>query len=80
MNNDPLSYRSKFVLVVWGSPEAPGMCRGRISVHASEIKTMFREFAVEISAFNLSDISEHDLKTRLQKAMGANYDRYFKTN
>ncbi|TPX30728.1 hypothetical protein SmJEL517_g05776 [Synchytrium microbalum] len=75
VGNDPLSQRAKFLLVSWCGPKVKVMRKAKLSVHIADVKTVFKSFAVEISASGLEDLREKDVQLLLKKAMGANYDR-----
>ena len=52
------------------------MRKAKLSVHISDVKSVIKSFAVEVSASSLDELKDSDLQLLLKKAMGANYDRY----
>ncbi|KAL2913429.1 hypothetical protein HK105_207041 [Polyrhizophydium stewartii] len=75
IGNDELSKRAKFVLVSWCGPKVKVMRKAKLSVHIAEVKSVVKNFAVEISAQNVEELNETEVDLLLKKAMGANYDR-----
>jgi len=75
VSNDPMSNRSKFVLVSWCGPEVKVMRKARHSTYASEIKKILQSYAIEKYVTDRFELTEQDLILSLRKAMGANYDR-----
>ena len=66
VGNDELSKRAKFVLVAWCGPDVKVMRRGKLSVHISEVKKVFKNFAIEISAESVDDLKEATVTLKLQ--------------
>ncbi|KAJ3039715.1 hypothetical protein HDV00_011947 [Rhizophlyctis rosea] len=75
IGNDELSKRAKFVLVSWCGPQVKVMRKAKLSVHIADVKSVIKNFAVEIAAGHKEDLNERDINLLLKKAMGANYDR-----
>jgi len=74
-SNDPLSQRTKFVFVTWCGSKVKVMRKAKLSIHISQVKTIFKSFAVEINATIPEDLEESTVMLAVTKAMGANYDR-----
>ncbi|KAJ3049092.1 hypothetical protein HK097_009882 [Rhizophlyctis rosea] len=75
IGNDELSKRAKFVLVSWCGPQVKVMRKAKLSVHIADVKSVIKNFAVEIAAGSKEDLREGEINLLLKKAMGANYDR-----
>lgn len=75
VGNDEYSKRAKFVFISWCGPNVKVMRRAKVSIHATAVKTVIKNFAVEMAASTTKDLNETDITLLLKKAMGANYDR-----
>ncbi|KAH6560595.1 hypothetical protein BASA50_001376 [Batrachochytrium salamandrivorans] len=75
VGNDELSKRAKFVLISWCGSKVKVMRKAKLSVHIADVKSVVKNFAVEISAQNIEDLKDNEIDLLLKKAMGANYDR-----
>lgn len=75
VGNDEYSKRAKFVFISWCGPDVKVMRRAKLSVHGTTVKTVIKNFAVEMAASSIKDLKEEDITLLLKKAMGANYDR-----
>lgn len=75
VSNDPLSTRSKFVLVSWCGPQVKVLRKAKLGVYLSEIKQILNNYAIEKYVSDRHELSESELLLALKKAMGANYDR-----
>jgi len=73
-SNDKESQREKFVLITWIGPKCKIMRKGKISVHAADVKTVLRVYAIEVAAEKKEDLNEEPIVIRLRKAGGASYD------
>ncbi|KAJ8081841.1 hypothetical protein PM082_007687 [Marasmius tenuissimus] len=73
-SNDKESTREKFVLVVWIGPHCKVMRKGKISVHAADVKNVLRVFSIEVAAREKDDLNEDPIVVKLRKAGGASYD------
>jgi hypothetical protein len=73
-SNDKESQREKFVLVVWIGSGCKVMRKGKISVHAANIKEVLRVYSIEVAAREKDDLKEEPIISRLRKAGGASYD------
>eukprot|EP00178_Gracilaria_changii_P004051 TRINITY_DN16228_c0_g2_i1.p2 TRINITY_DN16228_c0_g2~~TRINITY_DN16228_c0_g2_i1.p2 ORF type:complete len:150 (+),score=33.58 TRINITY_DN16228_c0_g2_i1:14-463(+) len=70
---DEQSKRAKFVFVAWVGENVGGLRKGRVSVHKADIKAIFKDFGVEISANDADDLSKEAVTKAVVKAGGANY-------
>eukprot|EP00835_Amoeboradix_gromovi_P003018 NODE_186_length_15678_cov_0.309262.p6 type:complete len:148 gc:universal NODE_186_length_15678_cov_0.309262:1456-1899(+) len=75
IGNDELSTRCKFILVSWVGSNAKIMRKAKISVQLSEVKSVIKVYACEFAANTLNDLKQEEVLLKVQKAMGANYDR-----
>ncbi|KAI9202860.1 uncharacterized protein BJ171DRAFT_162676 [Polychytrium aggregatum] len=75
IGNDELSLRQKFVLISWCGPQVKVMRKAKLAVHIADVKGIIKSFAVEIAGSTSEDLSDKEVKLKVQKAMGANYDR-----
>jgi len=73
-SNDKESQREKFILVTWIGPECKVMRKAKISVHAADVKSVFRVYAIDVPAKEKDDLKEDPIVVRLRKAGGASYD------
>ncbi|KAH7345030.1 hypothetical protein B0J17DRAFT_638061 [Rhizoctonia solani] len=73
-SNDKESKREKFILVTWIGKEVGGMRKGKVSVHAADVKKVLSQFSIEVSAHEADDLIEEPIVVRLRKAGGASYD------
>ncbi len=62
--------RTKFVFVAWGGEKASILKRGKMSVHKASIKTIFKDFALEIATGNKDDLNE---ATFIERVKAINY-------
>ncbi|KAJ2126636.1 hypothetical protein IW136_006626 [Coemansia sp. RSA 678] len=75
MSNDPLSQRTKYVLVSWIGQQLSYMRRARLSVQKSDVTKVLRYFSIEVPATERAELDADDILVQLKKAGGANYDR-----
>jgi len=74
-SNDKESSREKFILIVWIGKDCKGLLRtAKISVHAADVKTVLRVYAIEVAAREKDDLKEEPIVLRLRRAGGASYD------
>jgi len=73
VTGDEESKRSKFVLLTWGGEKAPTLKRAKLSVHKASVKSVIRDFALELHCSNHEELDEHRIKALVIKAGGANY-------
>lgn len=73
--NDKESQRHKFVLIIWIGSDVKVMRKAKLSVHTADVKTVLRQFSIEVPANSFDDLNEEDIVSRLRKAGGASYDK-----
>jgi len=67
------SKRAKFVLITWIGCNVPALKRAKVSTDKSAVKSVVKNFAIEIQTSDLSELKEDHIKSLLLKAGGANY-------
>jgi len=72
--NDKESQREKFILVTWIGSGCKVMRKAKISVHAADVKSVFRTYSIDVAAREKDDLKEDPIIARLRKAGGASYD------
>lgn len=70
---DAESKRAKFVFISWTGPSAGVLRKAKVSVHKANVKSIFREFSVEVQAAEPDDLDASKLLATVVKAGGANY-------
>src|SRR5690606_36400334 len=60
------SERTKFVFFTWEGPEIGAMQRSKISVHKGAVKSVFRDFSLEIQTDTRNDLAEEALVKRIK--------------
>ena len=70
---DEESRRAKFLLLTWGGENAKPMQKAKMSVHKANVKSVFREFGVEIQGGEAADLDPDAVLKVVIKSMGANY-------
>ncbi|KAF8260833.1 ADF-like domain-containing protein [Lactarius quietus] len=73
-SNDKESQREKFILVTWIGSGCKVLRRAKISVHAADVKSVFRAYSIDVAAREKDDLKEDPIIVRLRKAGGASYD------
>ena len=73
ITGDEESKRTKFLFLTWVGEKVSPLRRARISVHKADVKTIVKNFAVEVHVTTLDEVDEEAFKTLLVKAGGANY-------
>ncbi|CAE7087546.1 unnamed protein product [Rhizoctonia solani] len=73
-SNDKESQREKFILVTWIGEDVTGIRKGKVSVHAADVKKVLNTYSIDIAARELDDLLEEPIVVRLRKAGGASYD------
>jgi len=73
VSGDSESRRTKFVFVSWCGPSVGALKRAKMSVHKANIKTIFRDFAVELHGESSEDLTEDIIMAKVKKAGGADY-------
>jgi len=59
--------RTKFALIYWAGPNAPGMRKGKMSVHKASVKTVISDYTIEISSGEKDELEEKDLIEKIKK-------------
>jgi len=59
--------RTKFVFYAWAGPSASVLWKGKISVHKASIKTIFKDFAVELQSDNKEELSEAEIIKQVKR-------------
>lgn len=62
--------RTKFVLVAWGGERASILKKGKMSVHKASIKSIFKDFALELATASKEELDESAL---LERVKAVNY-------
>lgn len=73
ITGDEESKRTKFLFITWVGEKVSPLRRARISVHKADVKTIVKNFAVEVHCTTLDEVDEEEFKKLLVKAGGANY-------
>jgi len=73
ISGDSESKRTKFVFISWCGPNVGALKRAKMSVHKASVKTVVKDFAVEIHGETAADLSEEEITKRVRKAGGADY-------
>ncbi len=59
----------KFVSITWVGPSLPVMKRARVPVDKPMVKTVVKEFSVELQATSLADLNDSELRKRLSSVL-----------
>jgi hypothetical protein len=70
---DELSKRAKFAFVTWIGPSVGPLKRARVSTDKAFVKEVVTNFAVEVIASEIDELSENEIRSLIVKAGGANY-------
>ncbi|EUC66843.1 cofilin/tropomyosin-type actin-binding protein [Rhizoctonia solani AG-3 Rhs1AP] len=73
-SNDKESKREKFILVTWIGKGVGGIRKGKVSVHAADVKKVLNSYSIDVAAHEPDDLHEEPIVVRLRKAGGASYD------
>jgi hypothetical protein len=58
--------RTKFVLVSWSGEKASVLRRGKVSVHKASIKSIIKDYAVEVATASIEDLTEENFITKIK--------------
>merc|ERR1739845_327368 len=58
--------RTKFVLVSWSGEKASVLRRGKVSVHKASIKSIIKDYAVEVSTSAIEDLTEENFIAKIK--------------
>lgn len=70
---DDLSQRAKFVFIAFVGERVSPLKKARVSTDKAVVKEVVRDFAVELFANTVEEISEDIINAAVKKAMGADY-------
>ena len=70
---DNESKRANFVFIAWVPDSSPIMLKAKQSVHKASVKQIYKEFAIELLASDLSEVDHDKIVASVVKAGGANY-------
>ncbi|PLW10577.1 hypothetical protein PCANC_18873 [Puccinia coronata f. sp. avenae] len=73
--NDKESQRHKFILIIWIGNKVKIMRKAKLSVHKADVKSVLRQFSIEVPASSEEDLNEDSIVVQLRKAGGASYDK-----
>ncbi|CAE6469694.1 unnamed protein product, partial [Rhizoctonia solani] len=73
-SNDKESKREKFILVTWIGKDVGGIRKGKVSVHAADVKKVLNSYSIDVPAHEPDNLLEEPIVVRLRKAGGASYD------
>jgi len=62
--------RTKFVFVAWGGERASPLKKGKMSVHKASVKSIFKDFALELATGDRNELDENSL---LERVKAVNY-------
>ncbi|XP_048768337.1 coactosin-like protein [Ostrea edulis] len=73
ITGDEMSKRAKFAFVTWIGKNVKPLLKARVSTDKAFVKEVLRTFAVEISADDVTDITENKIRDSVVRAGGASY-------
>jgi len=59
--------RTKYVLFAYAGPKASILKKGKMSVHKASIKSIFKDFALELQTDNIDDLSEDNVIAQVKR-------------
>eukprot|EP01114_Cavostelium_apophysatum_P022412 TRINITY_DN80_c0_g1_i1.p1 TRINITY_DN80_c0_g1~~TRINITY_DN80_c0_g1_i1.p1 ORF type:complete len:136 (-),score=42.80 TRINITY_DN80_c0_g1_i1:50-457(-) len=65
---DDETSRTKFAFITYKGESAPVMRKGNVSVHIANVKTKIKDFAVQINASEISEVSEDAVVAKIKAA------------
>lgn len=51
------------------------MRKAKLSIQIADVKSILRNYHIEVPASSVQDLDEQEILTKLRRAGGANYDR-----
>eukprot|EP01117_Protostelium_nocturnum_P018955 TRINITY_DN805_c0_g1_i1.p1 TRINITY_DN805_c0_g1~~TRINITY_DN805_c0_g1_i1.p1 ORF type:complete len:143 (-),score=48.69 TRINITY_DN805_c0_g1_i1:90-518(-) len=72
-SGDSESKRAKFVFISWCGEGVGALKRAKMSVHKASVKTVVKDFGIELHATSQSDLDASELAQKVKKASGADY-------
>jgi len=72
-SGDTESRRTKFVFISWCGPSVGALKRAKMSVHKASVKSVWKDYAIEIHGENHEELSEEIVMQKVRKAGGADY-------
>lgn len=63
---DDETRRTKFVFVSWSGEKASILRRGKMSVHKASVKSIIKDFAIEVATGSLEDLTEEGFIERIK--------------
>eukprot|EP01118_Nematostelium_gracile_P000613 TRINITY_DN1066_c0_g2_i1.p1 TRINITY_DN1066_c0_g2~~TRINITY_DN1066_c0_g2_i1.p1 ORF type:complete len:136 (+),score=39.99 TRINITY_DN1066_c0_g2_i1:40-447(+) len=69
-NKDEETTRSKFVFLTWLGENAPVMRKGNASVHVANVKSVIKDYSLELKKSEISEVTEEAV---LKAVKSANY-------
>jgi len=73
VTGDEMSKRHKFVLLTWCGPSVAPLKKAKMSLEKSQVKSLMKNYAVEIQTSELEDMALDNVIERVRKSGGANY-------
>jgi len=64
---DDETERTKFVFFAWGGSSASILKKGNMSVHKASIKSIFKDFALEIQTDSIDDLAESEVIKQVKR-------------
>jgi hypothetical protein len=71
---DEESKRTKFVFISWCGEKVKALQKAQMSVHKADVKSIFKEYALEQHFTSQADLDEEKIRAAVVKAGGANYN------
>ncbi|PRP88500.1 hypothetical protein PROFUN_03217 [Planoprotostelium fungivorum] len=72
-SGDAESKRAKFVFISWCGEGVGALKRAKMSVHKASVKSVVKDFGIELHATTQADLNAEELAQRVKKASGADY-------
>jgi len=71
---DQESKRTKFIFLAFIGPNVGGMTKGRVAAHKPDVMAMIGQSHLQISTDDRDEFTAAQVKDKVKKAAGANYD------